>query len=172
MTMPPLFRKVALTAHVTSSVGWLGAVAAFLALAVSGLAGRDPPKVRAAYLAMEMIAWFVIVPLSLAAPVTGFVMSIGTPWGVLRHYWVLVKILLTLPATAVLLLHMQPINHMARVAADEAWAGTDHRAGRVQLVASAGAALVVLLAATALSVLKPKGQTRYGRKRASDASSL
>lgn len=50
---PPL-RKFALTAHVISSVGWLGAVAAFLALAVAGLAGRDARLVRASYLAMEL----------------------------------------------------------------------------------------------------------------------
>ena len=29
------FRKLALTTHVTSSVGWIGAVAGFLALAVA-----------------------------------------------------------------------------------------------------------------------------------------
>jgi hypothetical protein len=39
MAMTPRLRKFALTAHVTSSVGWLGAVAAFLALAVAGLTG-------------------------------------------------------------------------------------------------------------------------------------
>ena len=55
-------RKLALTAHVTSSVGWFGAVAAFLALAIVGLTSPDPPVVRAAYLAMHLVTWFVIVP--------------------------------------------------------------------------------------------------------------
>ena len=57
MTMTPGLRKFALTAHVTSSVGWLGAVAAFLALAVAGLAVRDAQTVRASYLSMELIGW-------------------------------------------------------------------------------------------------------------------
>jgi hypothetical protein len=62
MIMRPWLRKFALTAHVTASVGWLGAVAAFLTLAVVGLTSRDTQKVCAAYVAMEVTCWFVIVP--------------------------------------------------------------------------------------------------------------
>ena len=54
MTMTPLLRKFVLTAHVTSSVGWLGAVAGFLVFAVTGLTSQDVQIVRAAYLAMEL----------------------------------------------------------------------------------------------------------------------
>lgn len=54
--MTPRLRKFALTAHITSSIGWLGAIAAFLALAVAGLTSQDEQAVRAAYLAMELTA--------------------------------------------------------------------------------------------------------------------
>jgi hypothetical protein len=165
MTMTPRLRKFALTAHVTSSVGWLGAVAAFLALAVAGLTSRDAQMVRAAYLAMGLTAWFVIVPLSLASPLTGIVQSLGTTWGLFRHYWVVAKFLITIPATIVLLLHMQPISRLAGAAAESALSGTELRGLRIQLVANAGAALLVLLVATALSVYKPQGMTRYGRRK-------
>ena len=53
MTMTPGLRKFALTTHVTSSVGWLGAVGAFLALAIAGVGSEDAQIVRAAYLAMH-----------------------------------------------------------------------------------------------------------------------
>lgn len=49
-------RKFTLTAHTTSSVGFLGAVGAFIAIACAGLASQHMPLVRAAYLAMELIA--------------------------------------------------------------------------------------------------------------------
>ena len=65
--MTPRINKFALTAHITFSVGWLGAVVVYLALAVAGLIGADAQMVRAAYLSMELIGWFVIVPFSLAA---------------------------------------------------------------------------------------------------------
>ena len=106
--MSPRVRQVALTAHVTASVGWLGAVAAFLALAVAGVASGDEQRVRGAYVAMELTGWYVIVPLSLASLLTGLVQSLGTTWGLVRHYWVLVKLLITVAATFLLLLHMAP----------------------------------------------------------------
>jgi hypothetical protein len=163
-TLTPRLHKFALTAHVICSVGWFGAVAGFLALAVAGLISQDDQRVRAAYLAMEVTAWFVIVPLSLAAPLTGLVMSLGTRGGLLRHYWVLAKTLITIPACILLLLHMQPIGDLARVVAETTLARGDLAGMRIQLVATAGAAIVGLLAATTLSVYKPWGRTGFGRR--------
>src|SRR5881628_3305955 len=85
MTMAPSLRKFALTAHVTSSVGLLGSIAAFLALAVAGLTSQDAQIVRAAYLAMDLAARFVIVPLAFASLLTGLIQSLGTPWGLFRQ---------------------------------------------------------------------------------------
>lgn len=165
MAMPPPLRKAALTAHVASSVGWLGAVAAFLALAVAGLAGRDAQAVRGAYVAMEPLTWFVIVPLSFASLLTGVVQSLGTTWGLFRHYWVLIKLLLTVAATLVLLVHTGPIDHVAGVALRTDVSGGDLGEARLQLVVAAGAAVLVLLVATALSVFKPQGRTPYGERK-------
>ena len=117
MAMPPRLRKFALTAHVTFSVGWLGAVIAYLALALTGLLSQDAQLARAAYLSMELIGWFVIVPCSLAALLTGLVQSLGTEWGLFRHYWIGVKFLLTLVGTLVLLGHMRAVTRMAGIAA-------------------------------------------------------
>ena len=162
--MPPRLRRFALTAHVTCSVGWLGAVAVFLALALSGLTGKDALTVRAAYLAMDVSTWAVIVPLSLASLATGLVQSLGTQWGLFRHYWVVAKLLLNVAATGLLLLHTGAVGRVARAAEATSFAGTELRQVRVQLVADAVAALVALLVATALSVYKPGGLTAYGRR--------
>ena len=163
--MTPGLRKFALTAHVTSSVGWFGAVSGFLALAVAGLTSRDTQIVRAAYLSMNLIGWFVIVPLSFASPLTGLLQALGTTWGLFRHYWVLIKFLITIPATLLLLLHMQPVGHLAGVVAEATLSGGELAGLRIQLVADAGAAVLVLLIATTLSVYKPRGLTPYGRRK-------
>ncbi len=165
MIMTPSLRKFALTVHVTFSVGWLGAVAVFLALAVAALTSGDVQMVRAACLAMGLTAWFVIVPLSLASPLTGIIQSLGTHWGLFRHYWVALKFLITIPATLLLLLHMLPVNRLAVAAAKSTWSGSDLLGLRVQLVGNSAAALAVLVVATALSVYKPRGMTRYGRRK-------
>jgi hypothetical protein len=164
----PALRRLALTTHVTVSVGWLGAVASFLALAIAGLASGRPELVRGAYLAMEMTTWFVIVPLSAASLSTGLIVSLGTSWGLFRHYWVLAKLLLTVAATGLLLLHTGPIGVAADVAARRALGDGELGRLRIQLVADAGAAIIVLLTATALSVYKPRGVTPYGWRRQID----
>ena len=81
LTSRPRLRKTALTAHVVASVGWLGAVIAFLALSVLGLASNDPEVVRSAYITMEAAGWWVLVPLSVASLVTGLIQALGTRWG-------------------------------------------------------------------------------------------
>lgn len=146
MIMAPSLRKFALTTHVTFSVGWLGAVVAYLALAIAGLSSQDPQVVRSVYLSMEIIGRFVIVPLSLASLLTGLVQSLGTDWGLFRFYWILVKFVLTVGATTILLLHMPAVSRMS---------------GMVAEVIHAGGGLLVLATATALSIYKPWGRIRY-----------
>jgi len=160
MTMTPRLRKLALTAHIVSSVGWLGAVAGFLALAVAGLTSEDAQTVRAVYLAMDVTGSSVLVPLALASLLTGLVLSLGTRWGVFRHYWVLAKLLITILATGVLLLYTQTLGYLADRAADTTVAVTALRSASPLL--HAGVALVLLLVATTLAVYKPPGTTRYG----------
>jgi hypothetical protein len=159
MTVTPGLRKFALTAHLAFSIGWIGAVLAYLALGVSAVTSQDDQTVRAAWIAMELTGWFVIVPLALAALLTGLVMSLITPWGLFRHYWVLIALVLTILATAVLLLHMPSVSSladMARVADGAAL----RRLGGDLFHPSLG--LVVLLVITVLNVYKPRCMTRYG----------
>jgi hypothetical protein len=148
--MTPGLRKFALTAHVTFSVGWLGAVVSYLTVAIACLVSRDDQMVRSASSMMELTGWFVIVPLSLASLLTGLVQSLGTEWGLFRHYWIVVKFVLTVGAVAILLKHMPAVSH-------------GH--GAQGEVVHAGGGLLVLLATTTLSVYKPWGRTGYGRRK-------
>ncbi|TIN09041.1 hypothetical protein [Mesorhizobium sp.] len=170
MIMAPGVRKLALTAHVTSSVGTLGAVAGFLALAVAGLAAKDSQMVRAAYLAMELTAWYVILPLVIASLVTGLVQSLGTTWGLFRHYWVLAKLLLNVLVTIVLLLQMDGISYVAGVAAETTMSSTDLLGLRRSIRTHAAGGLLVLLVPVALSLYKPRGMTRYGWRKQHERS--
>jgi DMSO/TMAO reductase YedYZ heme-binding membrane subunit len=158
--MPLPLRRLVLTLHVATSVGWLGAVIAYLALDIGAAAGTDVPTVRAAYVAMGLIVTYVIVPLALTSVAVGIVNALGTPWGLARHYWVLVKFLMTLLGTAVLLIEAPQVRAMA----DAAASGTDPRSLPGSLPHSVGG-LVVLVLATVLSVYKPRGLTRYGWRR-------
>jgi uncharacterized membrane protein len=170
MTMTPRLRTFALTAHVASSVGWLGAVVSFLGLAVVGVTSPDPGTVRGVYLVMEPAAWYVLVPLAFASLLTGLVQSLGTTWGLFRHYWVLFKLLINVVATIVLLLYTQTLRSLAGVAADPS---ADLRMVRnASPVLHAALALLLLLVATTLAVYKPRGMTPYGRRKQHEQRSV
>ena len=157
MNTSPGLRRLTLTAHITTSVGWLDAVIAYLALDIVATAGQDAASVRAAFFGMEAIIVYVIVPLALASVLIGIVNALSAPWGLFQHYWVVVKLVLTLFAITILLLEIQNVSYMADVAAT----GADPRNLPGSLPHSIGG-LIVLLVITILSVFKPQGMTRYG----------
>ncbi len=114
---------------------------------------------------MNLIAWFVIVPLALASLLSGIVQSLSTSWGLFRHYWVMAKLFLTVVATVVLLLKMKLMGYIAGAATTTALSSADLHRPRMELVVHSGGGLLVLLAITTLSVFKPWGLTRYGQRK-------
>lgn len=168
--MTPALRRFTFTTHITSSVGWVGAVLAFLALAVIGFTTDDEVKIRGAYLLMAPAAWFVLVPLAHASLLSGIVLSLGTSWGLFRHYWVVLKLGITVFATVILLIYMGTFRQMAGVAADPVM---DLAAVRnASPIVHAVLALALLLAATVLGVYKPFGMTAYGIRRVDEQRRL
>lgn len=163
MRASPRLRRLALTAHVAFSVGWLGAVATFAAVAGIGWMSGDATTIRGAYLVMEPAAWLVLLPMAFASVVTGVVQALVTPWGLFRHYWVVFKLAIALGSTIVLLIYLDTFAAMAGVAADpRADLGA---VGNPSPVVHAALALILLLTATTLAVFKPRGLTPYGRRK-------
>jgi hypothetical protein len=169
MTLTPGLRKLVLTAHLTFSIGWNGAVVAYLALGVSSVLSQDALTVRSAWVAMELTGWYVIVPLALGALLTGLVISMGTTWGLFRHYWVLISFVLTILAVAVLLLHMPTVSSMADAAREADAAELGELGGDLL---HPGVGLLLLLVITALNVYKPRGMTRYGWRKQHEARTV
>ena len=165
--MRPSVKRLALTAHITASVGWVGAALVFLAVAALGLTSGEALVVRGAYMVMEPAAWLVLLPLAVASLLTGIVVSLGTPWGLFRHYWVVLKLLITVFSTAVLLIYMQTFSEMAGVAADPGVALA--RVRNPSPVLHAILALVLLMTATVLAIYKPLGLTAYGRRKQAES---
>ena len=160
--MTARLRKLGLMLHVTASVSWLGAVVGFLALTVPALWSSQPFMVRAAYISMDVLARFAILPLCVASLGTGVLQSLISPWGLVQHYWVVFKLLLNVLSTIVLVGHMRPIAELAQAALDGPVASHDLSQVRIQIAVDACAAAIVLLIATVLAIYKPRGATRYG----------
>lgn len=165
MTVNSQFRRFALAVHIVSSVGWIGALSAFLVLAVAGLAAADVETMRAAYVSMDLTTKFAIVPLAGAALGSGMLQALVTPWGLVRHYWVAFKLLIVLAATFTLVNETGRIAYLASVAADRTVLSPDLRGLRFSLLAHAIGGLAVLLWAAALAVYKPRGITPFGARK-------
>jgi uncharacterized membrane protein len=159
--MSPGLRKFVLTAHIASSVGWIGAAVAYLALDITVATSQDAQILRAAWIAMGLISAFAIIPLSLASLFTGLVISLGTPWGLFRHYWVVISLVLTVVAILVLLSEVQLIRRVADLAAAATISGDELHALPNTLLHSVGGTALLLLI-TVLNVYKPRGLTPYG----------
>ncbi|HZS59305.1 MAG TPA: hypothetical protein VFA43_08555 [Gemmatimonadaceae bacterium] len=158
--MTPALRRFTLTTHLTSSLGWVGAALVFLALALIGFTSDDPVTVRGAYLLMAPAAWFVLVPLAHASLLSGILLSLGTSWGLFRHYWVVLKLGITVFSTIILLIYMGTFRQMAGVAADPVMDLATVR--NASPILHAVLALILLLGSTVLGIYKPFGMTAYG----------
>ncbi|GAA2385039.1 hypothetical protein Cme02nite_65530 [Catellatospora methionotrophica] len=154
--LPRNARRFLLTVHVVTSVGWLGVAYALLVMALSARASDDPGSRATTYALMLSFDNAAMLPLGLAALVTGVVLGVGSHWGVLRHWWVAVKLVLNI---AVLVVPMLTRHPALADAVDAARAGllTDPAQ---QVLDGSVASVIVLTFATILSTYKPWGRTR------------
>lgn len=156
-------RRVWVFVHVAVSVGWMGAGAANLVLAASALRSPDGaiPAV-VAYRAIHTLDTWLVIPAAFAALISGVVLSLGTVWGLVRHWWVLVKLVLTVAVIVFATLGIGVWVEWSLI--DTPALGPGPHA--VRLVVGAAANLVAFVTMIALSVWKPRGVTPWAADRA------
>jgi hypothetical protein len=167
---------MAFTCHLISSLAWLGAVASFLLLSISAIRSHDTEISKAAYVLMNRLGLYLILPLCLGSLITGIYLSLSTRWGLIRYYWVATKFVLTIVATIALVLHQ--FTAVARAAKLATSPFGDlfpiHELDDIgtQLVADSSLAIVLLFVATVLAIYKPWGLTGYGKSTKSQETSI
>ncbi|WP_233580742.1 DUF2269 domain-containing protein [Streptomyces triticirhizae] len=157
--LPRPARRTVLIVHVVVSVGWLGLALCLLVLGIAGAAGSEETA-EAAYRSMKILTDWPLPPLVALTLASGVVLSLGTPWGLARHRWVWTKFWVSLgAATASLLALRSGVNEAAG-----AVAAGDAVADPASLIAPPLVSLSLYVFLTAISVLKPWGLTRRGRR--------
>ncbi|MEU9096611.1 DUF2269 domain-containing protein [Streptomyces sp. NPDC048361] len=155
-------RRCWMVAHVAVSVSWLGLTIGLLALGITACTTHSPAMTEAAYQAMKVFGDWLVVPIALASLGTGMVLSLGTRWGVARHHWVWIKFWLTLVTLCLSAFSLRPeINNAVAAGVPD-----------ISLVAAPVVSSSAYFFMTAVSVLKPWGLTRWGRKHRTEAQKV
>jgi hypothetical protein len=144
--------KLALTAHILGSVGWFGVAVFVLFAFVASQVTGDGTLSNALLRTVETSPWLSI-PVGLLAAATGVLLSLGTKWGLVRHWWVVAKIAISIIVivTDAFVLGRAAHDHLAGITSPG------------DLYGPTIAHAAVLEVATLLSVLKPKGRTPWRR---------
>lgn len=162
MKLRPAPRRLLLAVHLICSVGWIGAVCAYLVLAFAVLTSANRETMRAAWVGMNLIGWYALVPLAILSLLTGVLLALTSRWGLLRHYWVVISLVGTAALTAVLVLHMPDVARQAEMARR---ANPAHLETMGSDIPHALTGLVLLVGILVINIYKPRGLTRYGWRR-------
>ncbi|MEU3982142.1 DUF2269 family protein [Streptomyces sp. NPDC026672] len=160
MTLRRPARRALLVVHVVASACWLGLSLGLLALGTTAATTGSPPAVEASVRAMKLFADWLVLPVALLTLLSGLGLSLGTPWGLARHRWVVVKFWLTLATTAATAFVLRPAVNSASAAVVAGGPLPEPRDVLMGPVVSLSAYVFM----TVISVLKPWGPTRRGRR--------
>jgi len=156
-------RKATLVVHLVSGVGWLGVDAVLLVLSLTAFTSDDPVTVAACYRAMG----FFVVPALLTAGLlclgSGVLLGLGTRYGLLRYWWVAVKLGINVVLTSLVPILLWPRVDEAAALARENPTGLDTASlGRlpVDLLFPPLVSGTALIVAIVLAVYKPWGLIR------------
>ena len=158
--LAPRVRKAVLTVHIVSAGVWIGVDVLVAVLVGVGLGGGS---VAARGLALRALAEFVVAPMLTSALVclgSGLLLGLATKWGLVRYWWVVVKLVMNVLLCVLIVVALQP------GMADVGTAGVAVEAGQVpvtdlsSLVYPPTVSLTMLAVATVLSVYKPWGRVR------------
>ncbi|GAA1949701.1 hypothetical protein GCM10009754_17940 [Amycolatopsis minnesotensis] len=160
--LSPRARKVWLVLHIGVSVGWLGLSLGMVTLAVTGLVAETHAVRHGAYEIFHVFDLVIVIPSVVLTITTGLVVSLGTPWGLVKHRWVLAKFVISLSIPAAAAIESRWVIELVARTEDPA---AEPGALGGALVATVGCFAVLLWTATTLSVVKPWGRTRWGSVR-------
>jgi hypothetical protein len=165
--LSPSARKLTLTIHIITAIGWIGVDFVLFVFALTGLTTDDPSTLATCYLAIEMFAVVLLVPLGVLSLASGLLLGWGSKYGIFRYHWVLWKLLLNLVLTTLVIVLLRPgVNEAADLVAGSPGTIPDELdQSRANLIFPPVVSITALTFATVLAVYKPWGRTKYGRRR-------
>ncbi|MEU9336930.1 DUF2269 domain-containing protein [Streptomyces sp. NPDC048290] len=153
-------RRASLVVHVVASASWLGLSLGLLALGTTAAGTGNAVTVEASVRSMKLFADWLLLPIALLTLASGLLLALGTPWGLARHRWVFTKFWLTLATTTATVFALRPGVDAAVTAVAAGHALPD----ATEVLAGPVVSLTAYVFMTGVSLLKPWGLTRRGRR--------
>lgn len=154
-------RRAVLVTHIVSASAWIGIDVAAAILTVTSLATGDPQTQAVAYQALGIVAVWPMFVAGLACLASGLVLGLGTKFGLLRYWWVAVKLCVNIVLSTLILVALRPgIDELSAYGSTVLAGGTPDPTDTGQMMFPPSVSLVALTIAVTLSVFKPWGRIR------------
>jgi hypothetical protein len=160
----PRLRKAALVLHIVSGIGWMGADIVLFILLITGLTTDDGAVAAACYRAVAVFVPVAVPALSLTMLATGLLLGWGTKWGILRHWWVVVKLALAVVMVVLVFVSLLPgVDDLTDADATMRASAVRDSLGSApeQMLYPPVVSFLMLATAAVLSVYKPWRQTPW-----------
>jgi hypothetical protein len=153
-------RKGYLVAHIVSGGAWIGIDAVLGILVATALISDDATVVATSLQALELFAVWPMLIAAVLTLATGVVLGLGTKYGLVRYWWVAVKLAVNVVMVLLILFALRPGLYDAAEYGRQLAAGVTPEGDPAGLLYPVIVAPSLLLFASVLSVFKPWGRVR------------
>jgi hypothetical protein len=153
-------RKGVLVVHVVSAGVWIGIDVVMGVVIFTALLSADDNTRALCYRALELFAVWPLLTTGLVCLASGVVLGLGTKWGLVRYWWVAIKLALNILLTTLVLVALRP-GVMEAAEQGRRFASGDPASLAVgDLIFPPVVSPTALLIAFVLAVFKPWGRIR------------
>jgi len=153
-------RKGVLVVHIVSAGVWIGIDVVMAVVIFTALLADDDNTKALCFLALKLFAVWPLLTTGLVCLASGAVLGLGTKYGLVRYWWVAIKLVLNIVLTALVPFALAP--EVSR-AAEQGWrfaAGEPASLVVGNLIFPPIVSPTALLIAVVLAVFKPWGRIR------------
>ena len=160
MRLSPRTRKLVLLVHIAAAGAWLGLDVVLGILVVTALGSGDPTGAGAAAASIAAFATWPLAIVGLVTLLTGLLLGFATKYGLVRYWWVLVKLVINVVLVTLVVLVLNPgVTALGEAGRDALATGDAPTVTTTLLFPPIVSSTAVVIAMT-LAVFKPWGRVR------------
>jgi hypothetical protein len=156
-------RKSVLLVHIASAGAWLGIDVVMAVLVFTALLTDNSGTKALCFQALELVAVWPLLITGLVCLITGVILGLGSKYGLVRYWWVAVKLVLNLLLTGLVLVALAPEVAQAAERGRQFMEGQPATLTVGDLIFPPIVSPTALTVAMVLAVFKPWGRIRRSR---------